>query len=1066
MALVGANTAPLDPETKLAQALADYEKILSDEDRNQLHNQGLPDTAAAINFTTLIDRDCSRNRRQCMGPRLITFLESIQQFSKVVDTFVSSHPEFAALVWGGVKLTLLAANNFSSYFDQLSTLLMTLGRQCPQIQELSFLYPSTRLRKALCDYYAAIIQLYKHSTQFLRESAYRKLPKMLLSSFKTEFGPHEREIAALGQEVRDEASLASKQAKKQENELQARERLEADGHRKNIAKWMDNFYRDNKKVNDSRLEIHRRRLEKRKRQVLKSLSTYNYQRTYKQIRKECVPGTSNWVLEDLAFKTWKEEDPKVLWCSGKLGSGKSIISACVTASIMESVSPKNVTSFFFCRFDDQESLKATTIIGTIARQFVNDLPADAFREFDLENADGTAIIKFLEASLNNAHQYFIVLDGLDECSEAQIKEVAEALYSLLSSPLLHIKLFWSSRPNVPSWLALQFRPQQHVSLDTAESQSRIAVDIRQFVNTTLGEWLEGDSPELQISDPTLILSITDHLEKEAHGMFLWVKLQLQTLREKNSDSQILAALRHLPRDLPETYERILSKFTPADDIEVGNQIFRWAAVAKRPLTIEELREAIEIEPLQDTWNASCFVNDMKKAVACCGNLVFVDEEHETIHFTHGSVKQYLCSGATVKSRSHDINLEKADADAGAICVTYLSFPVFNTQVARTPGMDIKATGIPSMVVKNSLPTGRSANQIALTLLRRRNKSDQPVKRLLEEAIGDTEASRQYNVLRQYSFLSYSRQFWLEHTKQRIMPGSEKLWRLWCKLIKDIDRQDSLINIPWTSEDLEKRSITILKWIVDFNHCSLAQLIIGSSRRLSEENLQTLVGGAAANGYLQLLEACLDSKDISQVMLDFALQAAAEQGHLAVVERLLQEKVHVNASYGSITPLRSAAKEGHLAVMERLLQEKADVNAVSATFDGCGTALQMAAKEGHLAVVERLLQEKVDVNAVPYPQGGRTALQLAAQGGHLAVVERLLQEKADVNAVSARFDCCGTALQLAAEEGHLAVVERLLQEKIDVNAVSTRFLGGGTALQRAAREGHLAVVKRLKAAGAK
>ena len=107
MALVPAGSAPLEPEIKLTQALADYEKILSDDDRSQLHNQGIPDAMAAINFTTLIDRECNIRRRRCMGPRLITFLESIQQFSKVVDTFVSSHPEVAALVWGGVKLTLL-----------------------------------------------------------------------------------------------------------------------------------------------------------------------------------------------------------------------------------------------------------------------------------------------------------------------------------------------------------------------------------------------------------------------------------------------------------------------------------------------------------------------------------------------------------------------------------------------------------------------------------------------------------------------------------------------------------------------------------------------------------------------------------------------------------------------------------------------------------------------------------------------------------------------------------------------------------------------------------------------
>ena len=107
MALMLAKAAPLKAEIELTQALHDYEKILSVEDRRQLRSQGLPDATAAINLTTQIDNQCSSRRSQCMGPRLITFLESIQQFSQVVDVFVSSHPEVAALVWGGVKFALL-----------------------------------------------------------------------------------------------------------------------------------------------------------------------------------------------------------------------------------------------------------------------------------------------------------------------------------------------------------------------------------------------------------------------------------------------------------------------------------------------------------------------------------------------------------------------------------------------------------------------------------------------------------------------------------------------------------------------------------------------------------------------------------------------------------------------------------------------------------------------------------------------------------------------------------------------------------------------------------------------
>ena len=113
MALVIANPAISKPGFGLVQALNDYETILSDEDKIRLHSQGAPDVMAALNLATTIDAKNTSHRRQCMGPRLITFLESVQQFSSIVDTFISSHPDIAALVWGGVKLTLLVLISIS-----------------------------------------------------------------------------------------------------------------------------------------------------------------------------------------------------------------------------------------------------------------------------------------------------------------------------------------------------------------------------------------------------------------------------------------------------------------------------------------------------------------------------------------------------------------------------------------------------------------------------------------------------------------------------------------------------------------------------------------------------------------------------------------------------------------------------------------------------------------------------------------------------------------------------------------------------------------------------------------
>lgn len=200
-------------------------------------------------------------------------------------------------------------------------------------------------------------------------------------------------------------------------------------------------------------------------------------------------------------------------------------SACVIAGIMESTSPNDVTCFHFCRFDNQESLKASTIIGSIARQLVNDLPDDAFSDFE----HGSPIGDFLESSLNDTRQYFIILDGLDECNEKHIREVSETLHSLLSSSHLHVKIFWCSRPNIPDWIPSKLQSQQYINLETVQSQSQVASDIERFIDITLEELLESDTPRLQIGDPTLVLMIQDRLKKEAHGMYTSPSIPYQGL---------------------------------------------------------------------------------------------------------------------------------------------------------------------------------------------------------------------------------------------------------------------------------------------------------------------------------------------------------------------------------------------------------------------------------------------------------------------------------------------------------------------------------------------------------
>ena len=118
--------------------------------------------------------------------------------------------------------------------------------------------------------------------------------------------------------------------------------------------------------------------------------------------------------------------------------------------------------------------------------------------------------------LTGERRYFIVLDGLDECEEVQFKNLVEILRGLLDSPVLHIKLFFTTRTSVMSWVPLKLQPKRHIDLDTAENQGRVAHDIDTFINASLRKRLREN--ELQIRDPTLALKIENALKTGAQGM--------------------------------------------------------------------------------------------------------------------------------------------------------------------------------------------------------------------------------------------------------------------------------------------------------------------------------------------------------------------------------------------------------------------------------------------------------------------------------------------------------------------------------------------------------------------
>ncbi|KAK3113155.1 hypothetical protein LTR53_009839 [Teratosphaeriaceae sp. CCFEE 6253] len=94
--------------------------------------------------------------------------------------------------------------------------------------------------------------------------------------------------------------------------------------------------------------------------------------------------------------------------------------------------------------------------------------------------------------------------------------------------------------------------------------------------------------------------IEETLEQKIDGMFRWVDCQPHALKASKSSrpSAIEAALRTLPKDLNETYERMLDTITEADRPHALD-LLRWLAFAQSPSSLDELAECVTITLIND-----------------------------------------------------------------------------------------------------------------------------------------------------------------------------------------------------------------------------------------------------------------------------------------------------------------------------------------------------------------------------------------------------------------------------------------------------------------------------------
>ncbi|KAH7131338.1 hypothetical protein EDB81DRAFT_845847 [Dactylonectria macrodidyma] len=657
--------------------------------------------------------------------------------------------------------------------------------------------------------------------------------------------------------------------------------------------------------------------------------------------------------------------------------------------LTEKHTPDVFVSFFFPRFDDRRSLRTEI---QMALEKMLHTASSRYEE----------LIKLLRTGIASLRMFYIVIDALDECEREDRHDLFESLSSTISD-IENVKTFLVSRDNISREIKRMFPLVEHVSMSFSTAQSEIAV----FVEDAINERLENE--DLVVGDPDLLNQVKQALLTGADRMFLWVTFQINEICSQHCDDEIRMATQNLPKDLTET--------------------LTWIAAARRPLSLDEIREAIFIEVGQQYSRPERFVNNIQYIGSWCESLVEVDEEHKTVHFAHHSIQQFFL-GKSSASQFDKFHLKLADADnhLGEICVTYLNFNDFETTVARRPRPLPSIT--PTGIARSTLPHRLKAASLLLL-----SKSTQHIQaEAAAVALAGTMASFETT------------------TAMEVVQVAHPAWELLTQLVL---HSNPLAKKRWESGPRDIGDSEIVTWMLRAKHYSLIRWLV-TCDQCSFSHIRNIMRFSVKEGDPTMIDIALkhDSALFASIYVDEPLNTlfiTTEGDNLGFVERLLDAGVEMKASLakgkvqtarqeaadiGGKMGLKAAAEDGNLKLVHRLLRARVDAHdpiswkrfGVNTTWWFSQSALEAAVRGGDLDVFDRLLKSGADVNAWTK---GRTALQTATQCGSLDIVDRLLEAGADINAVTKLGN--KTARQVAAAGSHLGINHRLIEAEAKMNA---------------------------------
>ena len=103
------------------------------------------------------------------------------------------------------------------------------------------------------------------------------------------------------------------------------------------------------------------------------------------------------------------------------------------------------------------------------------------------------------------------------------------------------------------------------------------------------------------------------------------------------------------------------------------KIFSILSAAQRQLSLNQLREALRIEPGDTVWDPLRLPDNMRDVLKKYGSLIVTDAEELMVYFTHHSIEDYITSPSVVlEPQQYHLHPFNAGIGLGEIFSTYLN----------------------------------------------------------------------------------------------------------------------------------------------------------------------------------------------------------------------------------------------------------------------------------------------------------------------------------------------------------------------------------------------------------